>query len=163
MNKRRLNVADSEPVTTSKYFRLDVPLRLLPAAFFEATCEELAKRLLGKILCRRIGTRVARGRIVETESYLGVTDGASHSFRGRRTERNAAMYMAPGTVYVYPIYGMYECVNISSLEEGSAVLIRAIGTWICFYCCFTVLLYAKLTLGKNCCLWYRFFVCFWLK
>ncbi len=118
---------DSDPVTTSKYFRLDASLRLLPAAFFEANCEELAKRLLGKILCRRIGTRVARGRIVETESYLGVTDGASHSFRGRRTERNAAMYMTAGTVYVYPIYGMYECVNISSLEEGSAVLIRAIG------------------------------------
>jgi DNA-3-methyladenine glycosylase len=130
MYKRRLNVADSDPVTTSKYFRLDAPLRVLLAAFFEANCEDLAKRLLSKILCRRIGTRVARGRIVETESYLGVTDGASHSFRGRRTERNAAMYMAAGTVYVYPIYGMCECVNISSLEEGSAVLIRAIGTVI---------------------------------
>ena len=113
--------------TVSKYFRTDSPARRLGPPFFQQNCVALAKRLLGRILCRRIGSQVLRGRIVETESYLGVTDGVSHSYRGRRTDRNAAMFMEPGTVYVYPIYGMYECVNISSQEEGSAVLIRAIG------------------------------------
>ncbi|UYV84809.1 MPG [Cordylochernes scorpioides] len=36
------------------------------------------------------------------------------------------MFMDSGTAYVYSIYGMYWCFNISSLEPGSAVLIRSI-------------------------------------
>ncbi|KAK7086531.1 hypothetical protein SK128_001238 [Halocaridina rubra] len=71
------------------------------------------------------GKRVS-GRIVETESYLGSTDMASHSYNGKRTPRNEPMYMEPGTVYVYKIYGMYHCLNISSKEEGSCVLIRSL-------------------------------------
>ena len=67
-----------------------------------------------------------KGRIVETEAYLGGDDKASHSYNGRRTDRNEAMYMGPGTCYVYSIYGIHSCVNISSLGEGAAVLIRAL-------------------------------------
>lgn len=120
-------VEDSESGKVSKYFRCGNNMqKRLSAAFYQQNCVPLARQLLGKILCRRLAERVLRGRIVETESYLGVTDGTSHSFGGRRTPRNAAMFMEPGTVYVYPIYGMYECMNISSLEEGSAVLIRAL-------------------------------------
>lgn len=62
---------------------------------------------------------------METESYLGLSDGASHSFKGE-TVRNKAMFMVPGTAYVYNIYGMYQCFNISSEGEGAAVLIRAL-------------------------------------
>lgn len=61
--------------------------------------------------------RELRGRIVETEAYLGGEDTASHSSGGRRTARNAAMFMAPGTLYVYQIYGLYFCVNVSSQGE----------------------------------------------
>ena len=99
-------------------------------------CETLAKKLLGFTICHRSGRGegggrgeegvVCRGRIVETEAYLGGGDKASHSYNGRRTERNEAMYMKPGTCYVYSIYGMYCCVNISSQGEGAAVLIRAL-------------------------------------
>ena len=69
---------------------------------------------------------VCKGRIVETEAYLGGDDKASHSYNGRRTERNEAMYMEPGTCYVYSIYGMYCCINVSSRGDGAAVLIRAL-------------------------------------
>ncbi len=63
---------------------------------------------------------------METEAYLGGDDKASHSYNGKRTERNEAMYMSPGTCYVYSIYGMYCCVNVSSRGDGAAVLIRAL-------------------------------------
>eukprot|EP00058_Branchiostoma_floridae_P021615 XP_002607105.1 hypothetical protein BRAFLDRAFT_68101 [Branchiostoma floridae] len=66
------------------------------------------------------------GMIVETEAYCGKDDKASHSSGSKKTERNAAMFMKPGTAYVYIIYGMYHCFNISSQGEGAAVLIRAV-------------------------------------
>lgn len=36
------------------------------------------------------------------------------------------MYMEPGTAYVYKIYGIYHCFNVSSIESGGAVLVRAL-------------------------------------
>ena len=96
----------------------------LSRLFFEQNCDILSKSLLGKVLCRRIiksetvqGVSeapidkdiVLRGRIVETEMYPGVQDPASHSYQGKKTSRNGAMFMSPGVAYVYNIYGMYQC------------------------------------------------------
>jgi DNA-3-methyladenine glycosylase len=63
---------------------------------------------------------------VETEAYLGKGDPAAHSFRGR-TARTAPIWGPPGTVYVYFIYGMYHCLNVTVDAEGvpGCVLIRA--------------------------------------
>lgn len=92
----------------------------LGEGFYDAlSCEEMAKSLLGKVLVRRLDDNaVIRGRIVETESYLGGDDAASHSFNGKLTVRNEPMFMKPGTAYVYFTYGMYNCFNISS--KGTA-------------------------------------------
>ncbi|XP_063790280.1 DNA-3-methyladenine glycosylase [Pseudophryne corroboree] len=110
---------------TSKYFK-DKMTRLL-SDFYNKSCIELAKSFLGQILVRRLpdGTEL-RGRIVETESYLGGEDEASHSRGGKQTERNVAMFMKPGTIYVYQIYGVYFCMNVSSQGDGAAVLLRSI-------------------------------------
>ncbi|XP_056143533.1 DNA-3-methyladenine glycosylase [Lampris incognitus] len=111
----------------SYYFKNDRREHRLGEDFFDQPCIGLAKAFLGKVLVRRCadGTEL-RGRIVETEAYLGGEDKASHSAGGKRTERNTAMYMKPGTIYVYPIYGVYLCTNVSSQGEGAAVLLRSL-------------------------------------
>ncbi|XP_053328103.1 DNA-3-methyladenine glycosylase isoform X2 [Spea bombifrons] len=99
----------------------------LESDFYNQACPNLAKALLGQILVRKHldGTEL-RGRIVETEAYLGGNDKASHSRGGKCTERNVAMYMKPGTIYVYQIYGIHFCMNISSQGDGAAVLLRSL-------------------------------------
>lgn len=105
------------------------PMTRLGRTFFDVPCIQLAKRMLGKLLVRKIlqsdGSLLEMtARIVETEAYLGGEDKASHSYKGRKTPRNKAMFMAPGTAYVYSIHA-YVCFNISAQNEGGAVLIRA--------------------------------------
>jgi DNA-3-methyladenine glycosylase len=85
-----------------------------------------ARYLLGCLLVRRQGQRRVAVRIVETEAYLAEDDPAAHAFRGR-TARTEPLWGPPGTLYVYFIYGMHHCLNISVDREGRAgcVLIRA--------------------------------------
>jgi len=91
--------------------------------FFNQPTVELARALLGK--CLVYGD--LSGIIVETEAYLYVDDPGCHASRGL-TPRNAPMFGAAGNIYVYLIYGMYNCLNIVSGKtgEGEAVLIRAV-------------------------------------
>ena len=99
----------------------------LTGDFFDAPTETLAVALLGTVLCRKTAkNETICGKIVETEAYLGEIDPACHAYGGKRTSRNAPMYGPPGTAYVYFIYGMYHCFNISSKESGACVLIRAL-------------------------------------
>ena len=83
----------------------------------------VAQKMLGKLLVR--GDMV--GRVVEVEAYFGEADAASHSFPGK-TARNAVLFGPPGHAYVYFIYGMYFCLNVSCEREGRAggVLFRAL-------------------------------------
>ncbi|XP_053936176.1 DNA-3-methyladenine glycosylase [Cuculus canorus] len=112
---------------SSKYFATEKNSSRLEADFFNQPCVSLARSFLGQILVRKLPDgRELWGRIVETEAYLGGEDEASHSKGGKQTQRNAAMFMKPGTLYVYQIYGIYFCVNVSSQGEGAAVLLRSL-------------------------------------
>ncbi|KXT84950.1 DNA-3-methyladenine glycosylase II [Streptococcus sp. DD11] len=83
-----------------------------------------AKALLGMSL---LLDGAVLGRIVETEAYLGSEDSACHSAGGRRTPKNASMYLPAGHWYVYQIYG-HQMLNLVTKGEGvaEAVLIRAL-------------------------------------
>lgn len=99
--------------------------------FFEAPPERVARRLLGKVLARRTRAGWLAGRIVEVEAYLGphrkTADPAAHSHRGP-TPRNQVLFGPAGHAYVYSIYGLYFCMNVSCEREGhgGGVLIRAL-------------------------------------
>jgi DNA-3-methyladenine glycosylase len=86
----------------------------------------VAKTLLGYTLIHESEEGKTAGIIVETEGYLQ-GDPACHAYR-KKSERNAPMFGVAGTIYVYQIYGMYFCVNISTNQKdiGEAVLIRAL-------------------------------------
>ena len=101
--------------------------KLLPRAFFLPPPDVVAQSLLGKLLLRRLPGGWLAGRIVETEAYFGAHDAAAHAAAGR-TPRNAVLWGAPGHAYVYFIYGMHSCLNVSCEPAGAAgcVLMRAL-------------------------------------
>ena len=98
---------------------------LLPREFYLDPPDLVAQKLLGKLLVRP--KEGMAGRIVEVEAYFGEADPAAHSFVGK-TARNAVLFGPPGYAYVYFIYGMYYCLNVSCEPEGRAggVLFRAL-------------------------------------
>ena len=91
----------------------------LPISFYQAhdTCT-LAQQLLGCELVHNSPDGITSGIIVETEAYLA-NDPACHAYN-RRTPRTEPMYGPAGTIYVYLIYGMYQCVNVVTREDGCA-------------------------------------------
>src|SRR5215472_15443662 len=100
---------------------------LLPRSFFNRDPRVVARELLGRLIVRRRGRSLLAGRIVEVEAYLGADDLAAHAAAGR-TARNSVLFGPPGHAYVYFIYGVHYCLNISCLPDGEAgcVLIRAL-------------------------------------
>ncbi len=98
----------------------------LKKEFFLKDTKSVAKELLGKYLVRKSLTGNMIGIITEVEAYLGPEDKASHSYNYKKTDRTKIMYMIPGTLYIYLIYGLYHCLNVITEPEGMpcAVLIR---------------------------------------
>ncbi|MHB1045926.1 MAG: DNA-3-methyladenine glycosylase [Thermoanaerobaculia bacterium] len=99
-----------------------------PRDFWDRTTVEVARALLGcRLVRRRPGRPPVTVVLVETEAYLGVLDRAAHTWNGRRTARVAPMWGPPGHAYVFRVYGMHDCLNVVTREEGvpEAVLLRA--------------------------------------
>ncbi len=122
----RGNAAPPGAATTDRA-ALPRACRVLPRSLFLEAPDLVARALLGKLLVRRQGGELLAGRIVETEAYFGVDDEAAHAAAGK-TARNAVLWGAPGHAYVYLIYGMHTCLNVSCEPEGFAgcVLLRAL-------------------------------------
>lgn len=101
---------------------------VLPRKFYRRSTVVVAKALLGKRLVHIVRGKRVSGLIVEVEAYLGEKDAAAHTFGGRRTSRNEAMYGEGGHAYVYFIYGMHWCLNAVTRghNQPEAVLIRAL-------------------------------------
>ncbi len=99
----------------------------LKTKFYQQNTFKLAQALLGKYIVRKYNKITLIGKIVETEAYYGPHDLASHASRGR-TPKTEIMFKQAGLAYIYLIYGMYYCFNISTEKKDfpAAILIRAV-------------------------------------
>lgn len=101
---------------------------IISKEFYNRSALEVAQDLLGKVLVREVDGKVLKGKIVETEAYIGAIDKACHAYNGRRTKRTEILYEDAGVSYIYFIYGLYHCFNVvtNKRDVAEAVLIRAI-------------------------------------
>lgn len=101
---------------------------VLKKEFYNTDSVTLAKNLLNKYLIREYNGKKIITKIVETEAYMGEIDKAAHSYKNKKSVRTAPLYLSGGHIYVYLIYGMYNCLNLSANKENipQCVLIRAV-------------------------------------
>ncbi len=100
---------------------------ILPADFFHRSAPDVAESIVGLYLLTRRDGSLCGGKVVECEAYLGPDDPASHAACGP-TDRNRYMFGPGGVVYVYMIYGLHLCFNVTAGKdnEAGAVLIRSL-------------------------------------
>jgi DNA-3-methyladenine glycosylase len=99
----------------------------LAADWYRRDARVVGRALIGCLVVHE-GTggapRVAR--IVETEAYCGPRDLACHA-RAGLTARTRSLLGEPGHAYVFLVYGVHDCFNVTCQRAGSghAVLVRA--------------------------------------
>lgn len=87
--------------------------------FFAGDTLAIARDLLGVTL----QYNDCEGTIVETEAYRD--DAASHAVT--KPVKGAMLRETYGCIYIFFIYGMYHCLNVTTERDGvGAVLIRAV-------------------------------------
>lgn len=95
---------------------------ILDNSFFNIDASELAKALLGKVICKATDGALRKARIIVTEAYYK-DQKASHASLGY-TYKRRALFMPPGTLYFYHSRGG-DSMNISAKGDGDAVLIKS--------------------------------------
>jgi len=95
---------------------------VMKSDFFDQEVLQLAKALLGKVLRVKYENYWLSAQIIETEAYA-LEDRASHASLGR-TPKREALFMPPGTIYMYYARGG-DSLNVSARGEGNAVLIKS--------------------------------------
>ena len=103
-------------------------MKKLARNFYLNDALTLAPALLGKILVHESEGVITSGVIVETEAYCGPDDKAAHSFGNKCTPRTKIFFEPGGFAYVYLVYGMYCCFNVTANAAGKpeCVLVRAL-------------------------------------
>ena len=99
----------------------------LPRAWYARDAVSVARGLIGCLLVHEAsgGGRCRVSRIVETEAYRGPRDLACHARFGL-TKRTRTLLGEEGRAYVFFIYGMHDCFNVTcrGAGHGHAVLVR---------------------------------------
>ncbi|MCL2447422.1 MAG: DNA-3-methyladenine glycosylase [Polyangiaceae bacterium] len=102
-------------------------LRPATKEWFAREAPALARALVGALLVHEVpGSFRFVARIVETEAYCGPRDLACHA-RAGLTKRTRSLFGPEGHAYVFFVYGMHDCFNVTCRGAGSghAVLVRA--------------------------------------
>jgi DNA-3-methyladenine glycosylase len=105
---------------------LELSASKVERSFFLRDARVVARALIGTYLVHAPGRGATRAvRIVETEAYCGPKDLACHARVGL-TKRTKTLLGPPGHAYVFLIYGVYDCFNVTCGGEGRghAVLVR---------------------------------------
>ena len=102
-------------------------MKKLNRDFYLRDSVSIAEDLIGKILVKESDEGTTSGIIVEAEAYTHY-DKASHSYNNKRTSRTEIQFREGGYAYIYMIYGMYFCFNVTcNLEDiPDAVLVRSL-------------------------------------
>jgi len=98
----------------------------LSRKFYSGDTKTVAKELLGKILVHETKEGTIKGKIVETEAYLGINDPGAIGFR-RVKNIPESLLKSPGHTFVYFTYGNHWMLNVIAKKSLlGAVLIRAL-------------------------------------
>lgn len=100
---------------------MNLVYKILPQQFYIKDPEIVARKLLGKILIRRLDSKLLAGKIVETEAYYSQGDPA---FRNDFFPK--ILSFEPGTTFIYMVHANW-LLNIIAYDKiFGGVLIRAI-------------------------------------
>jgi DNA-3-methyladenine glycosylase len=98
----------------------------LSRSFYSRDPRIVARGLLGKVLVCKSKGKTLKGRIVETEAYLGRNDPGAIGLRKTRSIPGSLL-LPPGHAFVYFTYGNHWMLNVIAKKGRlGAVLIRAL-------------------------------------
>lgn len=104
-------------------------IKIIEKDFFQQNAFVVAHCLLGKLLVRKINSKIIKVRITELEIYYGPNDTANHGRFGT-TQHKQILFKEGGCVYVYLCYGIHNILNIVTgpNEHPEGIMIRGVDS-----------------------------------